>query len=89
MLKQRDIVTCIILTIITFGIYGIYFWYKAGQRSAPLHPGGDDMSVIYLIVSIIGFGIINSCLLQDNINQYLRYWQPPFQQPPNQYPPQQ
>lgn len=109
MIKKRNLVTCILLTIITCGIYGIiwfvnltdnvaylsedpelsggkaflftiitcgiysFFWsyrmgkniYKAqAQRGYP----ASDNSVLYVILQIFGLGIVNYCLMQNDIN---------------------
>lgn len=57
----------IILTIITFGIYYIYWNYKVGKvlYETKLKNGiqSTDYSVVYLILTIIGLGIVNYCLI--------------------------
>lgn len=111
MITKREIVTAIILTIITCGIYGIYWFVKlndevnilCGDTSAP--SGGtvfllslitcgiyeiywsykmgekldnymaqrgelsSNRSIIYLLLSIFGFGIITFALMQDTVNK--------------------
>ena len=64
----------IILTIITCGIYGFYWNYKMGKK---LYTAGQrnnkdisDNSIIYLILSLFGFGIINYCLIQNDLNKF-------------------
>ena len=62
----------ILLSIITCGIYTIYWnyqmgkkLYKAGQRfGKPI----SDNSIIYLVLSLFGFSIINYCLIQNDLN---------------------
>lgn len=106
---NRNIVVCIILTIITCGIYGIYWMYKlteevggwSGDRS--ISPGGavifslitcgiyavywcyrmgkqiyqaemnngmmaSDDSVLFVVLSIFGLGIVVYAILQSRIN---------------------
>lgn len=108
-IKERNIAVCIILTIITCGIYGIvwfvsmtddmkyasgdqslsggmaflltlitcgiygYFWaYKMGKAGAVAKANrgmsGDDNSVLYLVLQILGLGIVNYCLIQNDLN---------------------
>lgn len=61
-------------TLLTCGIYGIYWNYKMGQK---LFAAGqkynkqiNDNSILYLILSIFGFGIINYCLIQNDLNKF-------------------
>lgn len=109
MIKEKNIVTCIILSIITCGIYGIvwfinmtddaayanedrdfsggkaflfsiitcgiyglYWNYKMGKElyEAKEKKGmrASDNSVLYLILAILGLGIVNYCLIQSDLN---------------------
>ena len=59
--------------IITCGIYTIYWNYKMGKE---LYEGrtkrglaATDNSVLYLILSILGLGIVNYCLMQNDLNE--------------------
>lgn len=61
-------------TLLTCGIYGIYWNYKMGQK---LFAAGqkynkqiNDNSILYLILSIFGFAIINYCLMQNDLNKF-------------------
>lgn len=108
-IKERNIVVCILLTIITCGIYGIvwfisvtddmryvsgdqtlsggkaflltlitcgiysYFWaYKMGKAGAVAKATrgmpGDDNSVLYLVLQLFGLGIVNYCIIQNDLN---------------------
>ena len=63
----------LVLTIVTCGIYGIYWMYKAGEKVSLIkarrgQPTGND-AILYLILQLLGFGIINYCLIQNEINQ--------------------
>ena len=63
----------LLLTIVTCGIYGIYWMYKVGnqldkacqQRGMPASTRG----VLYLVLSIVGLGIVSYALMQDTINK--------------------
>ena len=132
MIQQRSIATCIILTIVTCGIYGIYWmvclnddanrvsnepvptsggtvvllsivtcgiyaiiWsYKQGERldRAATMRGmpANSRSLIYLLLTIFGLGIVAYAMMQDSINQMVAapaYGQQPYgQQPYGQQP---
>ena len=73
MVKNRNIVLQIVLSIVTCGIYGIYWYYKMGKT---LKAAGDkngvaieDNSVLYLILGIFGLGIVGYCLMQSDLNK--------------------
>ena len=66
--------TVVLLTIITCGIYGIYWSYKTGQK---LYETGEryginisDNSIIYLVLALCGFQIINYCIIQGDLNKF-------------------
>ncbi len=63
-----------LLSLITCGIYGLYWYYKMGQK---LFIAGqkygkqvNDNSLIYLLLGIFGFGIVNYCLMQSDLNKF-------------------
>ena len=60
-----------VLTIITFGIYNIYWNYKMGCKVDEMNetPGGNT-GLIYLLIGLVGFNIINCCLIQDTLNRF-------------------
>ena len=111
-IKERNIVVCILLTIITCGIYGIiwfvnltddmrdasgdsslsggmaflltlvtcgiygYFWaYKMGKAGVVARANrgmpGDDNSVLYLVLQFLGLGIVNYCIMQNELNNFV------------------
>lgn len=82
--------TDVLLTIITCGIYGFYMAYQMGKMINSAHiqwglPEKDD-SVVYLLLSIFGLGIVNYCLVQTDLNDNLgpvvnANMQPPVQDP--------
>lgn len=112
MIQERNIVTCIILSIVTCGIYGIYwficivndlneasdsqndtsggivfllgivtcgiytlYWmYKAGEKvnAAQAKRGmasDSNNSLIYLLLTLFGLGIVTYCLIQNELNK--------------------
>jgi cytochrome bd-type quinol oxidase subunit 2 len=104
-IKNRNIVTCILLTLITCGIYGIYWIVMMTKEAVSVKDPADsaileivlmlllpfvgfflaekkfaegcaargiaheDRSILYLILGILGFGIVNYCLMQNDLNQ--------------------
>ena len=109
--KERNIVTSIILSIVTCGIYGIiwfigmtddaaylnddkdmqgvksflfglitcgiyiFYWnYKMGKTMFEIgNKKGvqiSDNSVLYLILSIFGLGIVSYCMIQSDLNKF-------------------
>lgn len=61
-----------LLTIVTCGIYGIYWAYKMGKAItiAKQEAGlpATDSSVLYLVLQIFGFAIVNYALMQNEMN---------------------
>ena len=58
----------VVFEIITCGIYGIYWAYKMGQNCGYLN-GDSSGSILYLLLALFGFQIINLALFQDMINK--------------------
>ena len=62
----------ILLSIITCGIYGIYFSYQMGKYMVKAGENYnvkiEDNSILYLILTIFGFGIVTYCLVQNDSN---------------------
>ena len=103
-IKKRNIVTCIILSLITCGIYSIYWGImmikeaisvkdpsdsgvleivlmlflpflgfflaekKMAEGCAAKGIPHDDRSIIYLILGLLGLGIVNFCMMQNDLN---------------------
>ena len=63
---------CFLLTLITCGIYSIYWAYLMGkammQAKADNKLPAEDNSVLYLLLQIFGLGIVNYCLIQNDLN---------------------
>lgn len=110
MIKQRNVAVCILLSIVTCGIYGIYwficladeantaagepgisggmaflfslitcgiyglYWmYKQGEKldTAKTKRGmqGGSSGILYLILAVLGLGIISYALMQNELNK--------------------
>ena len=107
-MKNRNIVLCVVFSLITCGIYGIYwiyqlvvavpqitgvpatvqnpiletllcctpyqfYWqYKVGESLDAKGINGisaGNNKIIFLLLSIFGLGIVNFCILQNEINK--------------------
>ncbi len=67
-------IVVLLLDIVTCGIYGLYWMYKAGEKVGMIKqrrgiPVSGNDGILYLILQLIGLGIINYCLIQNEINQ--------------------
>lgn len=64
-----------LFSLLSCGIYTYYWWYKEGQRVAALQRERNlpvnDQSVLYLILTIFGVGIINYALMQSDLNKII------------------
>lgn len=62
----------LLLTIVTCGIYGIYWSYKMGklvyEAKLDRNMRASDNSVLYLILELVGLGIVTRCMLQSELN---------------------
>lgn len=65
-----------LLTLVTCGIYGFYWAYKTGKTIAAAESKNgipaEDNSVLYLILQLVGLGIINYALMQNSLNAIAR-----------------
>lgn len=66
----------LLLTLVTCGIYGIYWAYKIGELTAKAQADRGltvkNNSVLYLVLELIGFGIIVYALVQNDLNEMVR-----------------
>ncbi len=104
-IKQRNIVTCILLSIVTCGIYGIYWTIVLAKDAVSVKDPADsglveillmlflpfvgiflaekkfaegcaakgiphsDNSIVYLILGLVGLGIVGICMMQNDLNK--------------------
>lgn len=61
----------VIYTIITCGIYFLYWVYKIGTNVDALKGRSGDTGILYLVISLLGLGLIPMALAQDAINDKL------------------
>ena len=67
-------VMVVVFSLITCGIYSYFWYYNMGKR---LNAAGQqygknisDNSVLYLILGLLGLGIVNYGLIQNDLNQF-------------------
>ena len=64
-----------LLTLITCGIYGFYWMYKMGDKLDSVYmqrgASSDSRGVLYLILGILGLGIVSYSLMQDSLNKLI------------------
>ncbi len=104
-IKQRNIVTCILLSLVTCGIYGIYWIIMLAREAVSVKDPADnglleivlmlflpflgiflaekklaegcaakgiahsDNSILYLVLGLVGLGIVSMCMLQNDLNK--------------------
>lgn len=73
-IRQKNIALCVVLSIVTCGIYLIYWMYKAGEKVAIIRRANgmqadSSTGVLYLVLSIFGLAIVSYCLIQNELNQ--------------------
>ena len=64
----------VLLGIVTCNIYMLYWFYKAAGKVNRLHqikgePEDGSLSILYLLLSIFGFSIVNMALIQSELNK--------------------
>jgi len=64
----------VLLSIITFSIYGIYWAFKMGEKVDKIKGYGDMSNVLFLVLAIFGFDLINYAFMQDAINDKVEEW---------------
>ncbi len=104
-IKERNIVTAVILSVVTCGLYGIYWVICMAREAVSVKDPADsgvleivlmlflpflgffmtekklaegcaakgiahqDNSILYLILGLVGLGIVNYCMLQNDLNK--------------------
>lgn len=72
--EQTSGVLSLVLFFVTCGIYGIYWNYQMGKKLYDAgnknHVGIQDYSILYLVLSLLGFTVVNYCLIQNDLNKF-------------------
>lgn len=66
-------IVAFLLTLVTCGIYGLYWAFKQGEKldEAKNAKGivSSNSNILYLILQLFGLGIIAYALMQDSLNK--------------------
>ena len=57
-----------LVTLCTFGIYGLYWGYKLGRKIDIISGKESNSGIIYLLLTLLGLGIIAEALAQNELN---------------------
>ena len=60
----------LLLGIVTCGIYYYVWAYKVGKALFQSGKTTSDNTILYLVLMIFGLGIVNYCLIQDELNKH-------------------
>ena len=65
--------TVLLLSIVTCGIYMYYWNYKAADKVNKIHAMNGELqdtslNILYLILTLVGFGIVTYALIQNELN---------------------
>ena len=73
--KGKSGITVFLLTVVTFGIYGYVWWYKMGNRCDKMKGNENGLtSILYVMLALFGFSIVNYVLTQDSINNSIKIY---------------
>lgn len=65
----------LLLTLVTFGLYSIYWGYKVSKvvyfANKSKSDFATDFSIINLILTIVGWGLIVVIILQNELNTFV------------------
>ena len=61
--------TAVLLSFITCGIYSIYWAYRLGEKRDIVEHQNGSSNILYLVLSVLGLGILVHALAQDAINK--------------------
>ena len=67
--NYRTGLTVVLLTILTFGIYGLYWHYVTARDIYTSEAGATDNSLFNLLFALVGWGIISNILMQVRVNE--------------------
>ena len=64
----------VLLSLVTCGIYGIYWSYQLGQRIDRINTSygryTDNSGLLYLLLNLFGLAIVVYAVAQNELNQY-------------------
>ncbi len=67
----------IILGILTCGIYYFWVWAKMSRMISSVRVKNNlpetNNAVLFIVLYLFGLGLVNLCIVQDNINAFVNY----------------
>jgi len=73
MSDERESATTEFLLCLLIPFYSLYWYYKRGKSFAEAAQdkgyAAEDRGLLYLLAALFGFGSINMCLMQDDVNR--------------------
>lgn len=67
----------VLFTIVTFGLYIFYWFYKMGKHLEEAQENRGlrvtDNSLLFILIAVLGLGIISLAIIQSNINEFIDY----------------
>ena len=73
--KQKRPFEYFLLGIVTCNIWNVYWAYKVGKSGMEIqkmnNDPGSDQSILYLILTLLGWEIVVWALVQNDINKYV------------------
>ena len=60
------------LTLITCGLFGIYWAFNLGQKMDRINNTSGSYNIIFLLLSLFGFGFVAFIIAQSDLNKYAR-----------------
>lgn len=61
----------LVLWIVTLGIYGLVWYYQMGKKCDYIAQTNGSKHILFLILGILGLGLVAQALIQDTINTVL------------------
>lgn len=61
----------VLFVFLTLGIYHLYWLYKMGEKCDRITSLNSHSNITYLILGLVGLGIVSYALMQDTINRSL------------------
>ena len=69
-ISRREIGLCILFSLITCGIYGVYWIYCMGEKLDRFNDRDSNSGLLYVLLTIFGLSIVAYCIMQDQVNKH-------------------
>ncbi len=61
-------IVAFLLNLVTCGIYSFYWSYKIGEKCDAISGANNSSAALYLVLTLLGFGIVVYALAQNTLN---------------------